>query len=272
MVRYRGAAYLGTVRSSGYDPVEVSLSVYRRVCKRSDDLELRKYYRFRGGRWYGGVATADVVGCNLTCKFCWSWRFRNNFAVGELYSPEDVYTRLVNIAERFGYRYVRLSGAEPTISKKHLLGLLKMFEGSDYIFILETNGILLGYDAGYAKELANYGNLVVRVSFKGTTPEEFSLLTGAEPKFFELQVRALENLISAGFEAGRNVYAAAMVGFSSDESVVNFVRMLKGVDSRLVDVDWEYVIMYPHVEELLRKHNLRPLRAVRPDGVPKEMV
>lgn len=260
------------IPQGGYDPVKVSLTIYSRVSKPSGSVELRRYFRFRGGRWYGGSAAGDVIGCNLACRFCWSWRFRNNFSVGRFYAPEQVYTKLVNIARGYGYRYVRLSGAEPTISRKHLLQLLELFEGGGYVFILETNGILIGYDASYAKELAKYDNLVVRVSFKGTSPEEFNLLTGADPQFFELQVKALENLISAGFEAGRNVYAAAMIGFSSDESVVRFVRMLKSLNSRLVDVDWEYVIMYSHVEDLLKRHNLRPLRYVKPDEIPKEMI
>jgi uncharacterized Fe-S cluster-containing radical SAM superfamily protein len=25
----------------------------------------RKYYRFRAGRFYGGIATADCMGCNM---------------------------------------------------------------------------------------------------------------------------------------------------------------------------------------------------------------
>ncbi len=256
----------------GYDPVKVSLNVYSEVSKLSNGVELRKYYRFRGGRWYGGIATADVIGCNLACKFCWSWRFRNNFKAGKLYTPEQVYVKLVSIAKNSNYRYVRLSGAEPTISKEHLLKLLKMFEGSNYIFILETNGILLGYDVCYARELSRYGNLIIRVSFKGTSPEEFNMLTGADPQFFELQVKALENLILSGFKAGSEVYPAAMIGFSSDKSIVDFVRMLKNIDPRLVNVDWEYVIMYKHVEELLEKHGLKPLRYVRPDEIPKEMI
>ncbi|MEM0505408.1 MAG: radical SAM protein [Sulfolobales archaeon] len=260
------------IPQDGYDPVKISSTIYSRVSKLSDSVELRKYFRFRGGRWYGGSATGDVIGCNLACKFCWSWRFRNNFSAGRFYTPEQVYMKLVDIARSSGYRYVRLSGAEPTISRKHLLQLLKFFEDGNYVFILETNGILIGYDSSYAKELARYNSLVVRVSFKGTSPEEFNLLTGAGPQFFELQVKAIENLISAGFEAGKNVYAAAMIGFSSDESVVRFVKMLKDLNSRLVDVDWEYVIMYPHVEDLLRKHNLRPLRYVKPNGIPKEMI
>ncbi|MEM0453294.1 MAG: radical SAM protein [Sulfolobales archaeon] len=263
---------MDVVESNGYDPLKLSLSVYSKVCKLANDIELRKYFRFRGGRWYGGIATADVIGCNLTCKFCWSWRFRNNFTVGKFYSPQQVYIKLVELAENFNYRYVRLSGAEPTISRKHLLELLKMFEGGNYIFILETNGILIGHDLSYARDLSSYSNLVVRVSFKGTSANEFNLLTGAPSEFFEFQIRALENLISVGFEAGKDVYAAAMIGFSSDESIVDFVKRLKDIDPKLVDVDWEYVIMYRHVEELLRNHNLRPLRAVSPEGIPKNMI
>ena len=37
----------------------------------------RKYYRFRQAPFYGGVATADCVGCCLKCIFCWSWNIIN---------------------------------------------------------------------------------------------------------------------------------------------------------------------------------------------------
>jgi uncharacterized Fe-S cluster-containing radical SAM superfamily protein len=256
----------------GYDPVEVSLHIYPKVCKRVGNVELRRYYRFRGGRWYGGIATADVIGCNLSCRFCWSWRFRSNYSLGVFYEPLEVYNKLLRIAKDYGYRYVRLSGAEPTISKDHLISLLDLFSDSKLVFILETNGILIGSDESYAKELAKYDNLVVRVSFKGTTPEEFNLLTGARPEFFNLQFKALINLINAGFRAGKDVYAAAMIGFSSDESIVKFVKELKSIDPGLVDVDWEYVILYPHVEVLLRRYGLKPLRFVNPNSIPREMI
>jgi uncharacterized Fe-S cluster-containing radical SAM superfamily protein len=32
--------------------------------------EKRKYYRFRPAPFYGGIATADCVGCCLKCLFC----------------------------------------------------------------------------------------------------------------------------------------------------------------------------------------------------------
>ena len=50
-----------------YDPVARHKVIENKVVKG----ELRKYYRFRTDRWYGGIATADCVGCGLICKFCW---------------------------------------------------------------------------------------------------------------------------------------------------------------------------------------------------------
>lgn len=257
---------------SSYDPIEVADLVRSRVCSEIRGIEYRSYFRFRGGKWYGGIATGDVIGCNLACRFCWSWRFRNNFKLGVKYSPEEVFSRLLSIARKCRYRYIRLSGAEPTISRKHLLKLLELVENTDLIFILETNGILIGYDEGYAKDLANFTNLVVRISFKGVTENEFSLLTGAPPEFFELQFKALENLLNTGFTAGKDVYAAAMIGFSTNDTIAEFVKRLKSLDPRLVDVDWEYVILYPHVVELLNRYKLSPLRCVKPDSIPREMI
>lgn len=49
--------------------------VKKQVTRVSNGVEERPYYRFRGGKWYKGIATSDVVGCNLRCKFCWSWRY-----------------------------------------------------------------------------------------------------------------------------------------------------------------------------------------------------
>lgn len=46
----------------GFDPFKLSSIVYRGVARIRDGLEERRYYRFRGGRWYGGIATGDVVG------------------------------------------------------------------------------------------------------------------------------------------------------------------------------------------------------------------
>ncbi|MEM2741487.1 MAG: hypothetical protein QXD95_05000, partial [Nitrososphaeria archaeon] len=49
---------------------------------------------------------------------------------------------------------LRLSGCEPTIGKEHLLSLLQCVAESKYsLFILETNGIILGHDKNYVGRL-----------------------------------------------------------------------------------------------------------------------
>jgi len=257
----------------GLDPFKIAEIVRDGVARRVGGVEERRYYRFRGGRWYGGIATGDVVGCNLRCKFCWSWRYSYYTNKGSFYKPAEVFEKLVSIAERCGYRYVRLSGGEPTIAREHLLELLKLIDETRFTFILETNGLLIGYDESYARDLAKFDNIVVRVSFKGTTPEEFELLTGAERRFYEYQFRALENLLNAGLKPGRDFYAAAMLSFSPEENIKAFLHRLASINPVLAqELDVEYVILYPHVVELLRKNKLKPRVAYTPNGIPDFMI
>jgi len=237
-------------------------------------VEERRYYRFRGGRWYGGIATGDVVGCNLRCGFCWSWRAASHvMAKGAFYRPEEVFRKLVSIAERRGYRLVRLSGGEPTLSRQHLLDLLSLFDRTRYWFVLETNGILIGADKSYAEELAKHPRLVVRVSLKGTNEREFHELTLAKPEFFNYQLKALENLVEAGLEPGERVYAAVMLSFSNERSYGALRERLAEIDPALAEeIDEEYVILYPHVVKLMARRKLKPRVAYRPDGVPEFMI
>ncbi|MDK6028638.1 radical SAM protein [Ignisphaera sp. 4213-co] len=257
----------------GYDPFQLGEATRKSVVRVVGGVEERKYYRFRGGRWYGGIATGDVVGCNLRCKFCWSWRFTHITDKGYFRRPEEAFEKIFAIASRKGYKYVRVSGGEPTLSLNHLQELLKLFSETKYVFILETNGLLIGKEYSLAKMLSNYSNVVVRVSFKGATEEEFNMLTGAKPEFFNYQFKALENLIEVGFKPGEEVYPAIMLSFSTDENYAKFKKRLMEINPRLVEsIDEEYVILYPHVIELLKKNKLRPRLAFTPDNIPQCMI
>lgn len=257
----------------GFNPIELAETARRWVARNVANVEERRYYRFRGGRWYGGIATGDVVGCNLRCKFCWSWRFSHSMDKGAFYPPYYVFERLTDIAQKKGYRYLRLSGGEPTISWRHLIDFLRLVEETRYIFVLETNGVLLGYYNMYAKEIAGFNNVVIRVSFKGTTPEEFHMLTGAEPRFYELQFKALENLLENGMKPGQDFYPAVMLSFALDENYRAFRRRLSSIHPALVEaIDEEYVILYPHVVEILERFKLKPRVAVNPTNIPDFMV
>lgn len=230
----------------------------------------RRYYRFRGGRWYGGIATADCVGCNLRCVFCWGWQVRDKpRSVGRFYTPQEVSRNLLQIAERKGYTQVRISGNEPTLSWGHLLEVIGQIEAANLSFILETNGILIGSDKSYARDLSKFSNLHVRVSIKGTSPQEFHVLTGAVPEAFYFQLKALENLLDYNVTA----HPAVMVSFTEPGNVERLKSMLADIDKTLVaEFEEEYVFLYPHVVKQLTKAGIRPRKAYAPDNIPEELV
>lgn len=222
-----------------YDPIKLSTKTESIVIKGN----LKKYYRFRPTGFYGGIATADTVGCNLRCKFCWSsnsvWNTKN---LGKFYSPEDVADILSIIASKKGYNQLRISGGEPTIGRKHLITLLENID-SKYIFILETNGILLGKDITYVEELSKFQNIHVRVCFKGCNSEEFSMLTGAE-KGFENQIKALEYLKDKKMN-----FNIALVSTKKDKK--QFYNKLIEMDLGKIMIEDEEIKLYPLVRKRL---------------------
>jgi uncharacterized Fe-S cluster-containing radical SAM superfamily protein len=255
------------MRGGGLDPVKTHLMLEKHVTR---DHE-RKYYRFRVDRWYGGIVTADCVGCGLFCKFCWvSDNVRLNLlGIGRFYRPEDVASRLLNLARSRGISQVRISGGEPTIGREHLLRVLDHLSGKDILFILETNGILLGHDEGYAAQLSGHDFLHVRVSLKGCDESEFHVLTGADPSGFKLQLNALRNLLKAGVSC----HPAIMTSFSSGESFKELLERFAEIDGRLAEeAEIEELILYPHVVERLKKYGLRYRVAHTPDKVPPDQI
>ncbi|KUO43421.1 MAG: molybdenum cofactor biosynthesis protein MoaA [Hadesarchaea archaeon YNP_N21] len=247
------------------------LALAKEIEPKTTNGPLRKYYRLgRPGRWYGGIATADCVGCFLKCVFCWSGAPRDNpEKVGKFYSPSEVFAALDSCSRKHGYRLIRVSGNEPTLGRKHLLALLEIADQSNYSFILETNGILIGSDRSYARALSKFRKLHVRVSIKGTNQGEFSRLTGAAPEAFELQLKSIENLLDEGVPC----HPAVMLSFSPKENFERLRSKLAEIDESLArEVEEEYVILYPNVVRRLENSGVKPLIAYRPSGVPSELI
>jgi uncharacterized Fe-S cluster-containing radical SAM superfamily protein len=229
----------------GMDPLELA----ERVREVVESGEKRKYYRFRPAPYYGGIATADCVGCCIKCLFCWSWHIIvQPEKVGRFYSPEEVVRNLTSIARKKGFHQVRISGNEPTLHRSHLLRVLQLLP-KEIHFILETNGILIGHDSSYAKDLSCSSNLYVRVSLKGACPEDFARLTGATPEGFDLQLKALENLVEEGIDS----FPAVMVNFSIQKEIQKLRQRLKAIRPDFADFEEEELILYPFVKENLEK-------------------
>lgn len=231
------------------DPVALAEETRRIVARKKNGTWQRKYYRFRPAHFYGGIATADCVGCNLRCLFCWAWNVVTRpDKAGQFYSPEEVAEKLITIAREHGFKKVRISGNEPTLVKEHLLAVLKHIP-EDILFILETNGIMIGHDKGYAKGLAEAskkGNFHVRVCLKGSSHEEFGRLTGAVPEAYELQFKALERLKEAGVG-----FHPAIMTFSADHSYVE--KRLEAINPALVsELEYEELVPYPAIVGRMR--------------------
>lgn len=240
----------------GYDPIESHRKTENLMVRKRSGGDLKKYYRLRHDRWYGGIVTADCAGCGLTCKFCWvrSERMHEGEGSGEFFTPEDIAENILKLVKEKKVQQVRVSGGEPTIGREHLFQLLNKLQNKRLRFILETNGILIGEDETYAKELALYPFVHTRVSLKGCTEEEFARLTGADPKGFQLQLAALNNLVKAGV----STHPAVMLSFSSKEAVDRLYTTIWKIDPRMhSEVEKEEMILYPHVLEKLRKANLK---------------
>jgi uncharacterized Fe-S cluster-containing radical SAM superfamily protein len=258
----------------GYDPLKLTEYIREKVVRMVDNVEERKYYRFRKDRWYGGIATGDVVGCNLRCGMCWSWKSASHIMAKGFYcNPRQSFQQLRNIAYSSGFRMVRLSGGEPTISREHILELSRLLENSKLQFVLETNGLIIGDDPDFARKLVQYNYLVVRVSLKGCCREDFHKITLARPEFFDLQLKALENLIEVGAKPCDQVYPAVMLSFSEKRDYELLQEKLSNIHPLLSKcIDEEYVILYPHVIRLLEMRRLKPKISFRPNGIPESMV
>lgn len=226
-----------------FDPIELAETTERIVTREGSQGLERKYAGIYSAPVYGGIATGYAVGCCLRCVYCWgNWSRDFPDIFGEFYSPKRVTESLFKAAEdgitspgweRFRglrVRKLRLSGSEPTLARDHLIPVLRSVMESKYpLFILETNGIIVGNDAGCARQLAEFKKkLYVRVSFKAATPEGFTQRTGAIGRFYELPFKALKQLLDEGIDAR----AAAMTDtqvMSKEEKAI-LIGMLDEID------------------------------------------
>ena len=206
----------------------------------------RKYYRFRASRHYGGIVTADAIGCPFLCVYCWNYgRNENPAKSGEFYAPGEVVERLTSIAHRKGIRLFRISGAEPVLGPASFDHLLEVLPAGR--FIIETNGLVLGARPDLAGRLAGL-NASVRISIKGWDEVSFERISGARREFFRYPLIALKTLLSAGVDAWPAVMGDL---FGANGTKCLAARMDEmGIRTR---IETEYLERYPSVLSTMRK-------------------
>jgi len=244
--------------NKGFDPIALSAATEKVVV----DGTRRKYVQIgRPLRFYGGTTSATEVGCNLRCKFCFSdkpvWKPKET---GKFYTSQEVFDGLAKSARKHGHKIISASASEGTIGRQHLMELLDLVEKSEFVYVLETNGMILGNDPEYVRALAKYKRLHVRVSIKGDNPGLYHELTGARPDSYDLPYIALAHLI----EAGVSCNACLMSSFSDDEAIGRVKRKLIGIHPGILkSLEIEKITMFPKVAQRLGEKGLKPLKAKR---------
>lgn len=233
--------------------------------KRSEDVEQvvmrggkRLYHKFRAAPYYGGIATADAVGCSFLCAYCWNYGRNENPAGsgrGRFYSPEEVAENLLLIARRRAFRLFRVTGSEPVLGEasfRHLMEVIRIvFEVAPQSrFILETNGLILGYRKELAQKL-KFKDLLVRVAIKGPDSLNFEKITGARRDFFPYPFLALNELEKQGVKA----WPAVMREVCSDPKIKSLRKLLEHYEIS-ADLELEVLERYPFVLENLRRRNI----------------
>lgn len=233
--------------------------------KRSEEVEdqvsmdnKRLYYRFRAAPYYGGIATADAVGCSFLCAYCWNYnRNLHPERFHEFYSPPQVADRLLHIAKKKSYRLFRISGAEPVLGERtfyHLIEVLKHINQKkpESMFILETNGFFLGCRTDLLEKLQEFSNLGVRICLKGIDEESFAQITGAKKNFYRFPLIAMRELEGLGIRA----WPALMGDLFSREEIGKFESFLRenGIRSKL---EIEFLETYPFVLKNMKKRMIK---------------
>ena len=219
-----------------FDPVQRSKDVESLVMQG----DARSYYRFRYAKFYGGIVTADAVGCNLLCAYCWNYN-RNLYPAkaGALYSPIEVAEKLQAISKKHHCDQFRVSGAEPILGRASALHLAEVIRRVGGHFIVETNGIAIGYDLSII-DLLKPLNCHVRLTIKGDDPISFQKVTGALGEALKYQLQAAR----AFQEANISLSMAVMSQF------VDADKLPFQVDEK------EDLIMYGSTERNMQKRGL----------------
>ena len=236
-----------------FDPVERAEKVERLVMKDGKRL----YYRFRAAPYYGGIATADAIGCSFLCAYCWNYfRNLNPARFNKFYSAQEVAANLLKIARKRSFHLFRITGSEPLLgeaSLEHLRGVIKIIsqEQPHSVFILETNGFFLGCRKDLIDRL-KFKNLWIRISLKGVDEDSFELISGAKREFFRYPLVALRELEKEEMKA----WPAVMRDLFNDEDIGRLEKVLEeyGIEARLEE---EVLEEYPFVTENMKKRNVQ---------------
>ncbi|MBG0789886.1 MAG: radical SAM protein [Desulfovibrionaceae bacterium] len=131
--------------------------------------------------------------CDLGCPVCFA-------SSGRAAPPDPTVREMARLFDRVfeasGHCNIQLSGGEPTV-RDDLPDLIRLGKSKGFPFIqLNTNGLRIGREPGYARILAEAGLDSVFLQFDGTGDDIYTVLRGRP--LLDLKLAALDALTGAG--------------------------------------------------------------------------
>jgi len=201
----------------------------------------RMVYKTRPNtRFYGGIYTFDIAGCNFDCAYCWTSQDTKNGCgaiidklkqknANLFYSPQELWDKY---SKQTDSNKIRLSGGEPLITPEFTLEFLDV--GARYYkkkgvkgqIWLETNGFELVQNSNFCEDMGQFKDyLRIYLSLK-QTPEKYSETTGVDHKYCDTGFKALELLMDKGV---MTVPAAPLANIFDPETIPWFVERLQKI-------------------------------------------
>lgn len=193
-----------------------------------------------------GSYTLDIMGCNLTCKGCWSgFGSRERDPKWKL-TPEQVVAKMCEGMKRNVQGAARISGGEALMYREHTRAVIDGFltetadlvmdvpgvtarGGESLALIVETHGALLTeqYMSSIEQEWGRAAsNVYFSIGVKATSAEGFAALTGmpleVAKRNHEKQMAALRFILHECEHL--NVFASFLDRYSDKEAYASLMR------------------------------------------------
>jgi uncharacterized Fe-S cluster-containing radical SAM superfamily protein len=191
-------------------------------------------------RNYNRAFTLQIAGCNYGCNYCFVPPETNacNLNFAKYFSVKEIIDYFLKAREEFKepINVIRITGGENTIVPEFLLDIYSEIEkiNGTYLWVdtnLSTTKYMERVESDL-KDVMQKRNVGVTGCFKGTCKEDFSIITGSEPKFYEKQFEAAKLFLKWGTDL--YVYLPALVYEKNiEQKMTGFIEMLQELNKNL---------------------------------------
>lgn len=163
--------------------------------------------------------------CDLGCPVCFasSGAAASNAPAANDPLPQEISRLLERVELASGHCNLQLSGGEPTM-RADLPELIRLARRKGFPFVqLNTNGLRIAREAGYARTLAEAGLNSAFLQFDGTADDIYAALRGKP--LLDLKLAAINALSEAGIGI---VLVPTIVPGVNDHDLGNIIRLAAG--------------------------------------------